>query len=398
MCRRGRCSRGTWSVPANALTIEGIRTHGRTDMYYGPVPSLLRMPVLIFTHRFDGRLTAPSLLLAFLIALVFASLLSWRIRGMVRGAAEVGRLEAGLTGALIVVIGLGSVFFFLGADILVYEEAEMWGAALALGAFYALVGFLDRPGAGRLLATGVLTTLALLTARIGGSRTPGGDRPGLGGVRRCLHGHSRPRWQPLARRVMRASGIRVAEAPGRLGVGLLAALGIPIALYVAINEIKFDTLFSLPLNHQVLSLENAHRQAVLAANGGSLFGLKFLPTNLLQFARPDALVLTRTFPWIFFPGKALVLGHVLYDTRDWTSSVPASMPVLFLLSLVGVVLVFRPTRSSRGIPAGNGTGTATVATPSARIAGCGPAPSSVGGCRRHGRHPDHRLHRRALSR
>ena len=114
---------------------------------------------------------------------------------------------------------------------------------------------------------------------------------------------------------------------------------------MAINEIKFDTPFSVPVNHQVITYESAHRRAVLAANGGSLFGLKFLPTNLLQFARPNALTVTRTFPWIFFPGKALVLGHLLYDTRDWASSVPASMPVLFLLALVGTVAVYRPRRA-----------------------------------------------------
>ena len=78
--------------------------------------------------------------------------------------------------------------------------------------------------------------------------------------------------------------------------------------------------------------------------GGALFGLKFVPTNLLQFVRPDALRVTHLFPWIFFPAKALVLGHLLYDTRDWSSSIPASMPVIFLLGLVGVVVVFRPTR------------------------------------------------------
>ncbi len=68
---------------------------------------------------------------------------------------------------------------------------------------------------------------------------------------------------------------------------------------------------------------------------------KFLPTNLLQFVRPDALSVTRLFPFLFFPGKALVLGNLLYDTRDWTSSIPASMPVLFVLALVGIVVVYK---------------------------------------------------------
>ncbi|MGP0032447.1 MAG: hypothetical protein ACLPVF_18345 [Acidimicrobiales bacterium] len=338
--------RGTWSMPANVLSIEGIRTDGRTDMYYGPVPALLRIPVLIFTHRFDGRLTAPSLLLAFLVALIFTSLLSWRIRTMVRGPAEVGWREAVLAGALIVLVGLGSVFFFLAANTLVYEEAEMWGAALALGAFYALVGFLDDPRVGRLVAAGVLTTLSLLTRGSVGAGPVVAIGLALGVyLVAWLAGHA-PRWRPLARQISRTCGVRVADSYGRFSAGLLAAMSIPVGLYVAINEVKFDTPFSIPLNHQVLSFENAHRKAVLAANGGSLFGLRFLPTNLLAFARPDALTATRTFPWIFFPGKALVLGHLLYDTRDWSSSVPASMPALFLLAVVGVVVVYRPRRSS----------------------------------------------------
>jgi hypothetical protein len=340
--------RGTWSMPASVLAIEGIRTDGRTDMYYGPVPALLRLPVLVFTHRFDGRLTEPSLLLAFLLALILASLLSWRLRGMVRGNAGVSRLEAALSALLIVVIGVGSVLFFLGTTAQVYEETEMWGAALALGAFYALVGFLDRPSAGRLVATGLLTTLALLTrASVGaGPLVAIGLTAAVYLVNWMAAGASRR--QRLALVTARASGIRVADPPGRFGAGLLAATGVPLALYVVINEVKFDTPFSIPLNRQVISHVNAHRQAVLAANGGSLFGLKFLPTNLVQYVRPDALTTNRLFPWIFFPGKAVVLGHLLYDTRDWTSSVPASMPVLFLLAVVGGVAVFRPSRSPGG--------------------------------------------------
>ena len=360
--------RGTWSMPANVLSIEGIRTDGRTDMYYGPVPSLLRLPVLIFTHRFDGRLTEPSLLIAFLIALIFASLLSWRIRGLVRGPAEVSRLEAGLTAVLVVVIGLGSVFFFLGSTAMVYEEAEMWGAAFALGAFFALLGFLDRPSASRLVATGVLTTLALLTRGSVGA----GPMVAIGlaaVVYLCTALAARaPRWGQRSRQLARAFGVRVAELPGRFGVGLLLAMGIPLALYVAINEIKFDTLFSIPINHQVITYESAHRRAVLAANGESLFGLKFVPTNLLQYARPDALTVTRLFPWVFFPGKALVLGHLLYDTRDWTSSVPASVPVLFLLAVVGVVVVYRPARSRSPVDATMSAGELTaVSEPSVAL-------------------------------
>ena len=344
---------GTWSMPASVLTIEGIATGGRTDMYYGPVPAILRIPVLLFTHRFDGRLTQPSLLIGFIVALVFASLLCWRIRGLVRGPVDLGRLECFLTAGLIVVIGLGSVLFFLGSTAQVYEEAEMWGAAFTLGSFYSLLGFLENPSVRRLVSTGVLATAAMLTRGSVGA----GPIVAIGFVAAvyllALVADRLPRIETRANSVAGLLGVRLpAGNRGRFLAGLTAAGGIPLVLYVWVNEIKFGTLFSIPIGRQVFTLESAHRRAVLAGNGGSLFGLKFLPTNLLQFVRPDALAVTKLFPFLFFPGKALVLGNLLYDERDWASSIPACMPVLFVLAVVGLVVVFkRRSKEVAGAPA-----------------------------------------------
>ncbi|MGO9343394.1 MAG: hypothetical protein ACLP6E_12885 [Acidimicrobiales bacterium] len=332
---------GTWSMPASVLTIEGIRIDGQTYMYYGPMPAILRIPILIFTHRLDGRLTQPSLLIGFVVALTFASLLSWRIRGVVRGPVDLGRFECWLTAGLIVVVGLGSVLFFLGSTAQVYEEAEMWGAAFTLGAFYSLIGFLERPVAGRLVSTGIFATLAMLTrGSVGAGPLVAIGLVALVYLLSMLAGRFQ-RYESQARRIADALALRVAERQGRFLAGLFAALGVPLALYAWVNEAKFGTPFSIPVGRQIYSLENAHRRAVLAANGGSLFGLKFLPTNLVQFVRPDALSVTRLFPFLFFPGKALVIGHLLYDTRDWTSSIPACMPVLFVLALVGIVVAYK---------------------------------------------------------
>jgi hypothetical protein len=345
---------GTWSMPASVLSIEGIRTGGRTDMYYGPVLALLRLPVLIFTHRLDGRLTEPSLLIGFLVALTIAMLLSWRIRHLIRGPAEVGRPEAALTAAFVVLVGLGSVLLFCGTTAQVYEETEMWGAAFTLGAFFALVGVVDRPSPGGVVATGVFTTLAMLTrVSVGiGTEVASGL---VAAVYLITWGSTRVgRFRPAARRLGQACGVRETETPGRFGLGLVAAIGVPLGLYVAINEFKFDTPFTVPFNRQVYSLENAHRKAVLASNGGSLFGWRYVPGNLVQYARPDALRFTRLFPWIMFPGKALVLDHAVYDVRDWSSSIPASMPVLFLLAVVGVIVVYRPHRDRPHRPSRSG--------------------------------------------
>ena len=136
---------GHWNMPAATLWIEGFRIGGKTYMYYGPFPALLRIPVLLITHRLDGRLTEISLLIAFIVALVAVSRISWKVRLLIRGRAPVGWAEAIAAGALTAAIGLGSVMLFLGSNIEVYYEAELWGAALALCAFDAIVGFVMRP-------------------------------------------------------------------------------------------------------------------------------------------------------------------------------------------------------------------------------------------------------------
>ena len=90
---------------------------------------------------------------------------------------------------------------------------------------------------------------------------------------------------------------------------------------------RFGAPFALPLEKQVFTTYDAQRQATLAANGGSLFGAKFVPTTLLQYARPDAVRFDSTFPFVNFPHhRAHVVGHVVFDTLDRSSSMPASMP------------------------------------------------------------------------
>ena len=164
----------------------------------------------------------------------------------------------------------------------------MWGAAFSLGAFYSLLGFLERPRAGRLFWTGVFATLAMMTRGSVGA----GPLVAIGLVTAAyllaLSATRLRRLERLSDQVTRIVGVRPPDRPGRLACGLFAAMAIPLVFFAAVNEVKFDTAFSIPVDRQVFSLENAHRQAVLASNGGSLFGLKFLPTNLLQFVRPDA--------------------------------------------------------------------------------------------------------------
>ena len=294
---------GHWYVPHSSLWLEGIHTGNHTYMYYGPVPALLRIPVLLVTHRLDGRLTAISLIVAYLVALVFVSRLSWKIRLLVRGDDVVSRAEAAWAGAWLAVIGLGSVLLFLGSDILVYHEAELWGVALALGAFDAIVGFLMRPSWPRIVAAGVLATLAIMTRSSVGagpvmtlgllalghgtvavsrrySARAGARRPAhaRGGVRDVTVSPTGPEGHHRTREWL---GIRADGGWQTWFRGLgLVTLG-PLICATWVNEIKFSSLFSVPLNRQYYVAVSSIRRAALASNHGSLFSYRYIPTSLV---------------------------------------------------------------------------------------------------------------------
>ena len=71
---------GHLDVPKGSLGIDAFVHAGHAYTYFGIFPSLLRMPILVLTTRFDGRLTAPSMLVGWLLVGLFTSLLFWRAR------------------------------------------------------------------------------------------------------------------------------------------------------------------------------------------------------------------------------------------------------------------------------------------------------------------------------
>jgi hypothetical protein len=119
---------------------------------------------------------------------------------------------------------------------------------------------------------------------------------------------------------------------------------IPAAVYGYVNVARFGTPFSVPWTRQALALINPRHEAILAANGGTYFGLKFAPTTLLQYLRPDALAFDPHFPWITFPHFTTpIIGSAKFDTLDPSTSVVASMPALVLLGVFGLVAVVLPS-------------------------------------------------------
>jgi hypothetical protein len=319
---------GRLAVDERRAAIEGFEVDGRTYLYFGPVPALLRLPVLLVTDELDERLTQLSMLLAAIVLLAAGGWLQWAVRRLLAPEAPVRRADVAGAFLLQLALGAGAIPLFLASWPVVYHEAELWGAAFAVAALAAIVGIVRRPATGAIALAGVLAALAINT-RVS---------VGLGPV--------------LALGFLAAwyAALLVTGRGGPAGgrrtvVALLAAAAVPLALSAAINVAKFDRPFGIPLERQVASRVSAQRQAALAANPDGLFGAKFVPTTLLQAVRPDALGAVRGYPFVGLPDRpAHVFGDVRFDTIERSLSAPTSMPLFCLLTIVAAIGLARRRR------------------------------------------------------
>jgi hypothetical protein len=307
-------------IANGALGSEAFVHGGRQFTLFGLFPSLLRMPVLMVTHSLDGRLTAMSMLLAWLTTALFISVLAWRVRVLVTGPADLGRIEAASYGVLVATILGGSVLMYLASNPYVFSEDVAWSVALAVGSMFALLGVLERPSWGRILGAGALILAANL------NRATTGYACAIGAALVAVwfafgRGGSDSRWWALP---VFASGI------------------VPLAVGCAISYAKFGILFGFPISEQIVY------QTFGLSRNGSDFGLQFLPSNLLAYFQPLGVHLTAVFPFITQPpGPARGVGGIVLDGRDRVASVVSSMPFLFLAGLWGVVATFTPRPAGR---------------------------------------------------
>lgn len=332
---------GRWDIPRDELGIEAWIVGGKAYMYFGPVPSVLRMPVALLTDRFDGRLTQLSMLAAFAVLMVFTTRLGWRIRTLVRHGTPVNTVEAWAAGTFTFLLGAGSVVLFLASRPIVYHEAELWGAALAIAAYDFLLAFILEPDGKTLAWAGMFASLAFLTRGSVGAG-PVAALALLLLLRLLVTSHQRiDRGALLA--PLRWLGVGGSERNRGYVLPLALTVVIPSALYVYVNYARFGHPWSLPISQHITVLEAADQMRIdaLAANGGSQFGLKFIPTNIVAMLRPDGIGVDGLFPWLTFPPPADIIGGVTFDTIDWSGSITATMPLLFLLAVVGAAATFR---------------------------------------------------------
>lgn len=334
---------GHLSVPPAQASIEGFLIHGHTYLYFGIVPSLLRIPVLLITHSLDGRLTPSSMLLAFLVLMAGTCTLHWQVRELVRPDSDIGRDDLWAAFIMQVAVGAGSVVLFLAAWPVVYDELETWGAAFAIAGVSAVVAVFFQPAGRRIAWAGLLSILAM------NSRPSVGLAPALALVALAIGILARMSARRLGLRTRLAAiagaiagfGPPVADRSGRTVACLFGAALIALASAALIEYARFGT-FGLPVTDQVGVKLDPVALAALRANHGSLFGLQFLPSQLLAAARPDAVGSVRAFPFIGLPhGLPTNVGNVRFESVEQSLSTTTSMSLLCLLTVAALPALVR---------------------------------------------------------
>ena len=320
---------GHLDVPPGSLGIEAFVVGGRHYMYFGPFPALLRMPLLAVTDRFDGRLTAPSMLVGWCVLAVGLIALMRIVRRVVAPDTLIGPGIRVGAGALMATVLGGSSLVFLASQPWVYHEVYVWSAAGSVATLAALIHLgvaptrrallvavgaglatmLTRAPAGWALAAATIATGAWLVVRAGRSDTAGGPRT---------------------------------------GVALMAGGAATIVVGAGVNWAKFRHPYLFPIQDQVWSQLSGHRRVVLAFNHGRLDGPRFVWSTLVAYFRPDGMRFTTVFPFVWTPAHPpRAIGEVRLDESFRTGSVPALMPLLFVPTLWAGVVAFRRRRPSK---------------------------------------------------
>ncbi len=309
---------GHLSLPRGSIGDEAFIHDGRTYTYFGIFPSLLRMPILLFTHSLDGRLTSLSILASWVVTAIFSTLLLWRIRILLRGEASLRWPEAISYGILVFSILAGSVLLYLASTSNVYGEDEAWSVALACGSLFALVGVVERPSWGRVTTLGVL----VLVTNLGRGTT---------GYACILATILVAAWFALGR-----------AGPERKQWAFTVLLAGLVSLVVgcAIDFARFNLLFGYPVSQQgIYKLFGGSH-----VNGGHIFSLHFLPTTLVTYLSPLNLRVLPVFPYLAIPALPHQIAHTSLFNSGNSSSVPASTPLLLALGIWGVIASFGPHR------------------------------------------------------
>lgn len=316
---------GDLAVPEGSLGIEGFVRDGREYLYFPLWPAVLRLPILVTTDEYDGKLTVFSMALAFAVFALMTTRLVWLVRDLMYPDRPVSRFEAVVMAVFLALATGGTTLTYVASLPWVYHEVYAWSVAFVVGAMYWMLRLARSPRPAAVAWLFVFDLGAVMTRTTGGWAV-------------CLVTVALGLW--LARR--RRADLPRADWSRRWGTVAMAAGVLALLAGVVLNWVKFEHPFLFPLQDQVWTEVNQHRQEALDANGGTITGLQFFATAFMAYLRLDGIRFVDHFPFITLPAEpAQAYGGAFIDQAYRTGSVPAFMPLLLALSLLALVVLLR---------------------------------------------------------
>lgn len=294
---------------------------GRCFGYFGVTPSLIRLPLVIVGGSEAPYLIPISIALAVALSIwAVLDLFQRLLRGLIsEPTTRLFPMVAG-TIAIAMLLGPGSTLTFLSKP-RVYHEASLWMIAFLLVAMNLTHRWLTTRRSALLLLAGIA---AVLSANARPSSAASALVLGFGVA------------------VVLFADRRV-KAPRRSDLTLAAALAIlPGLVSTGVLWMKFGTP-NLPWDKYNLFESEGYRR-LSELNGGQLQGIRFIPTNLLNYLRPDSIKYSAASPFVTeqIPTvlPAITVWPVVQGGMFVESfvSLTNAMPLPLLLS-VGLVVV-----------------------------------------------------------
>ena len=266
-------------VSPTQLPAECFLYHGRCFGYFGLTPSLLRIPFLPLLDDANRGFTPVYMTLALTLAVGSAmGILSQALANVRRT-----RLMTFLGIALVISLGPASVLDLITRPG-VFEEAIAWSVAFALLGVYCFLRWWSTP---RWWWMALLVVSLVLSTNARPTTLPLGVALGVGiAVRSMLRRHEGSRVRALLTAVIVAI--------------------VPVATCLGVWWLKFDSLQPSLLLHQQIGGPAATPTwlAIRRIDHNHLEGVRFVPTALVAYLRPDGIALTSGFPFVNFQIRA----------------------------------------------------------------------------------------------
>ena len=334
---------GHLDIRDGSLGFEAFQMGRLSHSYFGLVPSLARMPILWIAPSLRGELTRPSMLLGFAVLMVaLGRLLAEALRRV--GSDRLG----GWTRPFVIITAFIAAVcagpMFLASRAWVYHEATLWSLAfgtLALDLLLRAVHRIDEPAGEP--GSGAEPENEPDTTEPAASGTAVAPLLWLGSAgAAAIAMHCRfPVGLGAAVGVGATTLWYLTRRSSRLAAGVFIVLAVGLGAYAAVNHARFDSWFGVPVERQIIARTPQFTEA-LARNGGTLFGVRYLPSTVWAIARPTGIGLRSSFPGLGLPAERFdAIGGVTLGSNERTASLTAMSPLAALFAALGAAVALR---------------------------------------------------------